>query len=119
MAVLVFLLVSTMFSVGALAQADRDCGEFTTHQAVMDFWYSNGYSATNDPHDLDRDNDGLPCEVSKGEYDAYVANKKAAGGTTGGTLPNTATNNVPMMLAGAGIAGMGLLLVLRRRKVNE
>ncbi len=31
----------------------------------MEFWHSNGYSATNDPHDLDRDNDGLPCEVKK------------------------------------------------------
>ncbi len=42
----------------------------------MEFWHSNGYSATNDPHDLDRDNDGLPCEVKKGDYDQFLASKQ-------------------------------------------
>ncbi len=29
-----------------------------------------------DAHDLDRDNDGLPCEVKKGDYDQFVASKQ-------------------------------------------
>lgn len=41
----------------------------------MEFWHSNGYSATNDPHDLDRDNDGLPCEVKR-DYDQFLASKQ-------------------------------------------
>ncbi|MFP3886123.1 LPXTG cell wall anchor domain-containing protein [Priestia filamentosa] len=58
---------------------DKNCGDFGgDKQAVMDFWYNNGYSATNDPHDLDRDNDGLPCETSKGDWDNFVAKKEAA-----------------------------------------
>ncbi|MGZ9869934.1 LPXTG cell wall anchor domain-containing protein [Priestia endophytica] len=58
---------------------DKNCGDFGgDKQAVMDFWYNNGYSATNDPHDLDRDNDGLPCETTKGDWDNFVAKKEAA-----------------------------------------
>lgn len=55
---------------------DKDCGNFNSKQEVMEFWYSNGYNANNDPHDLDRDNDGLPCEVNKGDYDQFVASKQ-------------------------------------------
>ncbi|WP_396653865.1 excalibur calcium-binding domain-containing protein [Metabacillus litoralis] len=57
---------------------DMNCTDFTNDpQGLMDFWHSNGYSATNDPHDLDRDNDGLPCEVSQADYDEYVADLQA------------------------------------------
>ncbi|ENQ3077266.1 excalibur calcium-binding domain-containing protein [Bacillus cereus] len=56
---------------------DKNCKHFKSKQEVMEFWYKNGYSATNDPHDLDRDNDGLPCEVKKGDYDQFVASKQA------------------------------------------
>jgi LPXTG-motif cell wall-anchored protein len=109
---------------------DRDCGEFSSHQEVMEFWYANGYSAENDPHDLDRDNDGLACEVSQSEYDSFLASKEAndsSGGTateeagaeeeaaTGEELPDTASNNPLMMLFGAGIAGLGSMLLFRRK----
>ncbi|MDQ0427723.1 outer membrane biosynthesis protein TonB [Planomicrobium stackebrandtii] len=52
----------------ALANSDKECGDFSTTEEVLAFWYENGYSADNDPHDLDVDNDGLPCEVSQSEY---------------------------------------------------
>lgn len=61
----------------ASAAGDKNCPDFASKEEVMDFWYSNGYSADNDPHDLDRDNDGYPCEVNKGDYDNYVASKEA------------------------------------------
>ncbi|WP_053102074.1 LPXTG cell wall anchor domain-containing protein [Priestia filamentosa] len=58
---------------------DKNCIDFKgDKQALMDFWYQNGYNANNDPHDLDRDNDGLPCETTKGEWDQYVAEKEEA-----------------------------------------
>ncbi len=72
-------LLTVGYSSAAFAEKnpnDKDCGHFKKKQEVMEFWHSNGYSATNDPHDLDRDNDGLPCEVKKGDYDQFVASKQ-------------------------------------------
>ncbi|OAT80896.1 hypothetical protein A6P54_12880 [Bacillus sp. MKU004] len=77
--VIAFLLVFQLVQVkGKASFADKDCGDFGSIQALMDFWYNNGYSASNDPHRLDRDNDGLPCEVSSSEYNTYVKNKSTA-----------------------------------------
>ena len=75
---LAFLVVFAFSAYGspkADAFSDKDCGDFSSKQSLMDFWHNNGYSATNDPHRLDRDNDGLPCEVSSGEYSSYLANQ--------------------------------------------
>ncbi|PEX90566.1 excalibur calcium-binding domain-containing protein [Bacillus cereus] len=74
-----FTLLTVGYSSSAFAAKnpnDKNCGHFKNKQEVMEFWHSNGYSATNDPHDLDRDNDGLPCEVNKGDYDQFVASKQ-------------------------------------------
>ena len=138
-----FLFIGTTLSVGAV-ENDRDCGEFATHQEVLDFWVANGYDESNDPHDLDRDNDGLACEVSQGEYDSYVANQEDDDSTEessdqeeaaedqeeagddqetvveedeeeGAALPDTASNGPLMMLFGAGVAGAGSLLLFRRK----
>lgn len=40
---------------------DRDCGDFSSAQAAQDFYLAAGGPA-NDPHDLDRDNDGNACD---------------------------------------------------------
>ncbi|MEI4603142.1 excalibur calcium-binding domain-containing protein [Bacillus cereus] len=72
-------LLTVGYSSAAFAEKnpnDKNCSHFKNKQEVMEFWHSNGYSATNDPHDLDRDNDGLPCEVKKGDYDQFLANKQ-------------------------------------------
>ncbi|PEU77037.1 cell wall anchor protein [Bacillus anthracis] len=74
-----FTLLTVGYSSSAFAAKnpnDKNCGHFKNKQEVMEFWHSNGYSATNDPHDLDRDNDGLPCEVKKGDYDQFIASKQ-------------------------------------------
>lgn len=41
--------------------ADRDCGDFSSAQAAQDFYLAAG-GPMNDPHDLDRDNDGNACD---------------------------------------------------------
>jgi len=41
--------------------ADRDCGDFSSAQAAQDFYLAAG-GPVNDPHDLDRDNDGNACD---------------------------------------------------------
>ncbi|MDM5191163.1 excalibur calcium-binding domain-containing protein [Bacillus hominis] len=74
-----FTLLTVGYSSAAFAEKnpnDKNCDHFKNKQEVMEFWHSNGYSATNDPHDLDRDNDGLPCEVKKGDYDQFLASKQ-------------------------------------------
>lgn len=74
-----FALLTVGYNSAAYAEQnpnDKDCKHFGSKQEVMEFWYNNGYSASNDPHDLDRDNDGLPCEVKKGDYDQFVASKQ-------------------------------------------
>jgi hypothetical protein len=41
---------------------DRDCKDFATQQKAQAFWDRKGYSSSNDPHGLDADGDGKPCE---------------------------------------------------------
>lgn len=122
------LFIGASLNVAADNHVDKDCGDFASHEEVMEFWYTNGYSAENDPHDLDRDNDGLACEVSQSEYDDYVASQEAAGSDEaaddqeeaaeeeGAALPDTTSNGPLMMLFGAGVAGAGSLLLFRRKK---
>ncbi len=43
----------------ALAQADRDCSDFSSWREAQDFYERNG---PGDPHGLDRDRDGIACE---------------------------------------------------------
>lgn len=42
--------------------ADRDCGDFATHNEAQRFFEAAGGPA-NDPHRLDGDNDGIACET--------------------------------------------------------
>jgi len=39
---------------------DRDCGDFSTQAQAQTFFENAGYG---DPHDLDRDGDGVACET--------------------------------------------------------
>lgn len=136
-----FLVLGSTLNVGAV-ENDKDCGDFEGDGAVA-FWYENGFTAENDPHNLDGDSDGLPCETSQSEYDSYVANQEADDTSAetpaeddsaneetvseeeaateedeteeGAALPNTASNGPLMMLFGAGLAGAGSLLLFRRK----
>lgn len=102
---------------------DKDCGDFSSHQEVMEFWYVNGYSAQYDPHRLDGDEDGLACEVSASEYENFVASKKSADAVEdvqeeaeGEKMPDTASSNPLMILVGASAAAVGSLLFFRRKR---
>ncbi|TLS37206.1 LPXTG cell wall anchor domain-containing protein [Pseudalkalibacillus caeni] len=134
-----FVFLAIMLFGGFIAQAshgssDKNCDDFSSKQEVMDFWYEHGYNAENDPSDLDRDNDGLPCEVNSGEWDSYVADKEdtnnnntdedgqtndqdeaTADGEEGGELPDTASNHITMVIVGAFIMAAGALLFIRRK----
>lgn len=52
---------------------DKDCTDFATYDEVVSYWNAKGYSATNDPENLDgwgngQVDDGIPCEAPSG-YD--------------------------------------------------
>lgn len=123
-----FLLMFTGASGVYAETTDKDCGDFSTHQEVMEFWYANGYSAGYDPHRLDGDGDALACEVSQSEYESFVAAKKSGSSdqetgaeeaTEGEKLPATASNNPLLMLIGTGAAAAGSLLLFRRSKRQQ
>jgi glucan-binding YG repeat protein len=82
---LLFGFLAVGYSPNVKASGDKDCGDFSSKQEVMEFWYSNGYSASYDPHNLDRDNDGLPCEVTQGEYNSFLATKNSGTGSGSST----------------------------------
>ncbi|MDQ0428768.1 LPXTG-motif cell wall-anchored protein [Planomicrobium stackebrandtii] len=129
-----FLVLGSALNVGAV-ENDRDCGDFADGEAQV-FWDENGYSAENDPHRLDADSDGVPCEgdsettesgvveenISDDSSDETVAEEEAATEEDeteeGAALPNTASNGPLMMLFGAGLAGVGSLLLFRRKNQN-
>lgn len=43
----------------------KNCEHFKNQQEAQAFWDQNGYGVGNDPHRLDNDKDGIPCEDHK------------------------------------------------------
>ncbi|WP_079515004.1 YHYH domain-containing protein [Rossellomorea marisflavi] len=57
---------------------DKDCSDFGSYDEVVEYWNAMGYSATNDPENLDGwgngvVDDGIPCEAPSG-YDRTKIN---------------------------------------------
>lgn len=44
------------------ASGDYDCSDFSSHSEAQDFFEENGGPGS-DPHNLDRDGDGIACET--------------------------------------------------------
>ncbi|MFZ7942474.1 hypothetical protein [Neobacillus sp. 19] len=49
----------------ASAAIGRTCADYEDDFTLMMFWTGNGFSATNDPYNLDDDKDGYPCWITK------------------------------------------------------
>jgi len=118
----------SFYSTGVFAQDEYNCDDFSTKEAVMEFWYENNYSAENDPNNLDGDGDGYPCEVTSEEFTNYAADRETAeensdttddNGMIGEALPSTATNHVSSIFAAVGLVISGAFFFFRYRKVNE
>lgn len=74
---LVLIIGSAVPVFAGHGDVDRNCGDFNGDaQAVMQFWYDHGYSAENDPSNLDGDADGLPCEVTTEGWEDFVASQE-------------------------------------------
>ncbi|MFJ5714200.1 hypothetical protein [Neobacillus sp. NPDC093127] len=80
--------------VSAETISGKTCHDFSNSRELMVFWYTNGYSATNDPYNLDNDKDGYPCKVTKESYDFFletVNGWKSSGGKWYYYLPGSKT----------------------------
>ena len=65
----------------ATKRNDKDCADFATYDEVVAYWNSKGYSATNDPENLDgwgngQVDDGIPCEAPS-NYDKTKINNSS------------------------------------------
>ena len=58
-AALASALLLLAFTGTTMAQADRDCSDFSSQEEAQEFYERNG---PGDPHRLDRDKDGIACE---------------------------------------------------------
>ncbi|MDQ0974832.1 flagellar biosynthesis/type III secretory pathway protein FliH [Neobacillus niacini] len=65
-------------SGATIVNSEKDCTDFASYDEVVEYWNTKGYSATNDPENLDGwgngvVDDGIPCEVPSG-YDKTKIN---------------------------------------------
>ncbi|MGE7883140.1 excalibur calcium-binding domain-containing protein [Bacillus sp. NPDC094077] len=64
-----FVLLFTGYNSSAYAAKStndtKNCGDFKSQKEAQAFWDQNGYGVGNDPHRLDNDKDGIPCEDFK------------------------------------------------------
>jgi hypothetical protein len=114
---------------GVAAAQNLDCDDFTSTAAAQNVLSSN----TNDPNDLDTDNDGQACEtLTNGRYEDNTFRPTTptkgvdtgAGGTADlvvaadDTADDTSGPLLPLVVGGAVLAAGGLVLV-RRRAVRK
>lgn len=64
-----FTLLTVGYSSAAFAAKSpndtKDCKHFKNQQEAQAFWDQNGYGVGNDPHRLDNNKNGIPCEEYK------------------------------------------------------
>ena len=93
----------------ALAQADKDCVDFSSQAEAQAYFEANGGSPTNNVDNLDADHDGQACEA----FDYGGGGGGTGGGGTGGddgNLPFTGPNDT-LLPAGTALLLAGLALV--------
>jgi opacity protein-like surface antigen len=109
-----FLLITALVlalsaAPAALAQADKDCADFSSQAEAQAYFEAHGGSPTNNVDNLDADHDGQACEA----FDYGGGGGGTGGGGTGGDdgeLPFTGPNDT-MLPAGTALVLAGLALV--------
>jgi hypothetical protein len=116
---------------GGKGDKDVNCSDFKSPEEAQKWFDENGYSATNDPHDLDRDGDGKACEWGGGSTDKDgdgkdQGEKKYEDGTihnpkAGGPMPKTAIDQPTSGFIGASVAliGAAMMFAVRRRHQKQ
>jgi hypothetical protein len=111
---IVFLLIAALVlalsaAPAALAQADKDCADFSSQAEAQAYFEANGGSPTNNVDNLDADHDGQACEA----FDYGGGGGGTGGGGTGGddgNLPFTGPNDT-LLPAGTALLLAGLAMV--------
>lgn len=88
MVALMMFVVMFMAAPIAAAAGDKNCSDFSTWEEAQRFYEENG-GPNSDPHDLDRDNDGLACETLRG----FNPNHKPGSFVGGGNNESKDQNN--------------------------
>jgi len=101
--------IALLLPTTALAQpGDLDCKDFTSSEAATKF-----IQGTNDPHDLDRNNNGVACEDHPGPWSKTNPTVDPGTSDEEGALPFTG-NRTPLLLAiGIGALTIGTVFVRR------
>jgi hypothetical protein len=110
-----FLLIAALAlalsaAPAALAQADKDCADFSSQAEAQSYFEANGGSPTNNVDNLDADHDGQACEAF--DYGGDGGGGGTGGGTGGddGALPFTGPAST-LLPAGTALLLTGLALV--------
>jgi hypothetical protein len=108
------LVLALSAAPAALAQADKDCADFSSQAEAQAYFEANGGSPTNNVDNLDADHDGQACEAfDYGGGGGGTGGGATGGGGTGGNdgkLPFTGPNNT-LLPAGTALLVAGLALV--------
>ena len=102
------LVLALSAAPAALAQADKDCADFSSQAEAQAYFEAHGGSPTNNVDNLDADHDGQACEA----FDYGGGGGTGGGGTSGddGNLPFTGPNDT-LLPAGTALLLAGLALV--------
>jgi hypothetical protein len=110
-----FLLIAALAlalsaAPAALAQADKDCADFSSQAEAQSYFEANGGSPTNNVDNLDADHDGQACEAF--DYGGDGGGGGTGDGTGGddGALPFTGPDST-LLPAGTALLLTGLALV--------
>lgn len=125
LSLLTICLLVLGFTSPSYAQEDKDCGHFSTWKEAQHFY--NTHDPDNDPHDLDRDGDGIVCETLAGFDVNYEAGTPLGDATTdttdptndeGAGLAETATYYPVGVTIGLIVGTIGLFLLLFKRRTT-
>jgi LPXTG-motif cell wall-anchored protein len=112
-----FLLIAALVlalsaAPAALAQADKDCADFSSQAEAQAYFEANGGSPTNNVDNLDADHDGQACEAfNYGGDDGGGTGGGGTGGGDTGSLAETGPTNNTLLPAGMALLLAGLALV--------
>jgi hypothetical protein len=120
--VFVTAALSFGFSGTANAAGDRDCSNFSTQPEAQAFFESAG---PGDPHDLDRDDDGMACDSLPGGDsasaggDGQVSDQPEGAVAAGDGSSSDQGSTLPYVIGGVAMTAAGGAAFAARRSAQQ